>query len=87
MSTVGVRDLKAKLSEHLRRVERGEIVTVTDRGRPVARIVPASLPEGLARMIQEGRVRWSGKRAMLKGRGPRNRGRRTLSDIVIADRG
>lgn len=36
-TTVGIRELKAHLSEYLRAVERGEQLTVTDRGRPVAR--------------------------------------------------
>ena len=36
MSRVGVRQLKDRLSECLRRVARGERITVTDRGRPVA---------------------------------------------------
>ena len=40
MSKVGVADLKAKLSEHLRTVKRGGEVTVYDRNEPVARIVP-----------------------------------------------
>ena len=40
MSKVGIADLKAKLSEHLRAVKRGEEVTVYDRNEPVARIVP-----------------------------------------------
>ncbi len=41
MRTVGSRELKAKLSEVLRGVrEHDEIVVVTHRGRPVARIVP-----------------------------------------------
>lgn len=40
MSKVGVADLKAKLSEHLRAVKRGEEVTVYDRNEPIARIVP-----------------------------------------------
>ena len=40
MSKVGVADLKAKLSEYLRTVKRGEEVTVYDRNEPVARIVP-----------------------------------------------
>lgn len=40
MSKVGVADLKAKLSEHLRTVKRGEEVTVYDRNVPVARIIP-----------------------------------------------
>lgn len=35
-----MRELKARLSEVLRAVERGERVRVTSRGRPVAQIVP-----------------------------------------------
>lgn len=34
------RDLKARLSEHLERVARGEVITVTSPGRHVVRIVP-----------------------------------------------
>ena len=37
---VGVRDLKARLSEYLERVGQGEVITVTSRGRQVAQIVP-----------------------------------------------
>ena len=37
---VGIADLKARLSEFLRLVRKGHAVTVLDRGRPVARIVP-----------------------------------------------
>ena len=41
MATVGVRELKERTSEVLRRVrERGEEVDVTFRGRVVARVVP-----------------------------------------------
>ena len=40
MSKVGIADLKAKLSEHLRAVKRGGEVTVYDRNEPIARIVP-----------------------------------------------
>lgn len=37
---VPVSQLKAKLSEHLRRVETGGTVIVLDRKRPIARLVP-----------------------------------------------
>jgi prevent-host-death family protein len=37
---VAVRDLKAKLSAYLQRAAAGEIITVTDRGRPVAVLGP-----------------------------------------------
>ena len=49
---IGIRDLKARLSEHIERVTRGEVITVTSRGRRVAQIVPvvgrANLDRGLA---------------------------------------
>lgn len=40
MKRVGIADLKAHLSKHLRKVQRGHTLTVLDRDRPVARIVP-----------------------------------------------
>ena len=44
MASIGIRELRQRASELLRRVERGETVEVTDRGRPVALLSP--LPEG-----------------------------------------
>ena len=40
MSEVGIADLKARLSEHLRSVRNGTTLTVLDRNTPVAQIVP-----------------------------------------------
>jgi antitoxin (DNA-binding transcriptional repressor) of toxin-antitoxin stability system len=40
MMTVGIRDLKNRLSEYLRRVRSGESVLVTDRGEVVAELRP-----------------------------------------------
>jgi prevent-host-death family protein len=40
MKTVKIAELKNALSLHLRAVERGESIEVTDRARPIARIVP-----------------------------------------------
>lgn len=40
MKIIGVRDLKARLSETLEAVEAGEVIEVTNHGRSVARIVP-----------------------------------------------
>ena len=66
-SKVGVRELKAKLSEHLARVKAGATVTVTERGRPVARLVPVEeveIPAHIKAMIESGEVRWSGLRPL-----------------------
>lgn len=50
---VGIRDLKQNASEVMARVKRGESVLVTDRGRPVGRIVPLS-PSPLDELIETG---------------------------------
>jgi len=42
MKQVGIADLKAHLSGHLRTVKKGEVLLVVERGTPVARIVPAA---------------------------------------------
>jgi prevent-host-death family protein len=44
MASVGVRELRQRASELLRRVEQGETIEVTDRRRPVAVLSPP--PEG-----------------------------------------
>jgi antitoxin (DNA-binding transcriptional repressor) of toxin-antitoxin stability system len=40
MRVVGIRELKARLSEYLRDVRRGEVILVTDRSRVVAELRP-----------------------------------------------
>jgi prevent-host-death family protein len=40
MASVGVRELRQRASELLRRVEEGESIQITDRGRPVAVLAP-----------------------------------------------
>jgi prevent-host-death family protein len=61
MKTVGVRDLKNKLSEYLRRVRLGEGILVTDRGEVVAELLPPgqgqgdpSVPAGLQSLARRG---------------------------------
>ncbi|MEO7135936.1 MAG: type II toxin-antitoxin system prevent-host-death family antitoxin [Vicinamibacterales bacterium] len=40
MRNVGIAELKARLSEHLRSVRNGGTLTVLDRDTPIARIIP-----------------------------------------------
>lgn len=46
MDSVGAFDAKTHLSELLERVARGEEITITRRGRPIARLVPVA-PQGM----------------------------------------
>jgi prevent-host-death family protein len=59
-ATVGIRELKDKASSIIDRVEDGEAITVTKHGRPVARIVSATMPPHLAALVADGVVRPSG---------------------------
>ena len=63
MVSLGVRELKGRLSHYLRRVEGGVHLTITDRGRPIATIspsAPAPVPAWLREMVSKGQVTWNG---------------------------
>jgi prevent-host-death family protein len=61
MTTVGIRELKAHLSEYIRQASRGETVVVTHRGKNVAVIqAPDAQHDGLRRLMESGKVKWSG---------------------------
>jgi prevent-host-death family protein len=56
MGTVGIRALKQNASQVVARAAAGEVVTITDRGRPVAQLIP--VPKGrVAGLIASGRAR------------------------------
>lgn len=54
MKTVGLKILKNKLSEYVRLAAAGETVVITDRGRPVAEIVPRKAKSGLTPFQERG---------------------------------
>ena len=54
---VGIRELKSRLSHYLDAVRKGEIVVITDRGKPIARIEPLAsyeLPPEFQRRTRAG---------------------------------
>jgi prevent-host-death family protein len=65
MRTVGSRELKNRLGRYLGLVGKGETIVVTDRGKPVARLVPPepepgtpySVEDVLKRLEAEGHLR------------------------------
>jgi prevent-host-death family protein len=61
--TVGIRDLKAQLSEYLRQVKAGETVIITEHGRPIGRIIPEPelLEERIQRLVESGDLLWNGE--------------------------
>jgi prevent-host-death family protein len=56
MTRIGIRELRQKASEYLRRVEGGETIEVTDHGRPVALLTPIPEAPPLERLRAAGDV-------------------------------
>jgi prevent-host-death family protein len=85
---IGIRELKARLSSHLKRVQAGVQLTVTDRGRAIARLSPVEPgkdPAWARRMIAERRASWAGGKPA--GLHPRAKTKgRPASQMVIEDR-
>ena len=82
---VGIRELRADLSRWLRRVREGEEVLVTERGSPVARIVPVTGHRKLDELIAQGRVT-PAKRPWTGPHPPRIRMDGKLSDFIREQR-
>jgi prevent-host-death family protein len=76
---VGVRELKAKLSEYLARAKAGEVIRVTDRGRPIARLGPLSVEDRIQRGIEEGWITPG------DGSPPPRRWQRFSSDMTVEE--
>lgn len=83
---IGIRDLKAHLSEYVEQASNGRSVTVTKHGRVVARIVPAKGEDGVESLVNAGILEKATKPLVLpeptelKGTG------KTASDLVIEGR-
>lgn len=88
MAAVGVRELKNRLSQYLKRVRAGERVVVTERGRPVAvisRPAVTSADRRIDAMLREGIARWAGGKPRGTARPPRIKGR-SVARMVIEGR-
>ena len=85
MISVGVKELKAKLSSYMRMVRKGEEVIVTDHGREVALVVPISKErQAIKSLMDSGKAKWSGgKPAGLKGIKVKGK---AISNTVLEDR-
>ena len=85
---VGVRELKSNLSAVLREVKAGSAILITERGRPVGRILPAEV--SIDETLEEGARRrlwaWSGRKWRPALPKIRRRGRTMVSDLLLDDR-
>lgn len=69
MERIGIRELRQHASRYVARVARGEELEVTDRGRPVARLVPIG-DDRWSRMVSAGTATVAADTADLTDEGP-----------------
>lgn len=81
---VAVRELKAKLSAYLRMAKAGEVITVTDRGRPVAVLGPVLDAVDLSDAVAAGWVTPASRSGLKPVRRHRSRG--TVGQSLAEDR-
>ncbi|MCB0970344.1 MAG: type II toxin-antitoxin system prevent-host-death family antitoxin [Acidimicrobiales bacterium] len=86
MTEMGIRALKQNASAVVAAAAAGEEVTITDRGRPVARLVPLAGGR-LEMLLASGRAR-SAKRAWAQLPSPvrRRAGKAPLTQVLAAQR-
>lgn len=86
--TVGIRELKAQLSRYIQQVRAGETVIITDRGKPIGRIVPnePSTEERLKELEQSGLIAWSGRGLQPVRPVALTRGEKTVAEMLLEDR-
>jgi len=83
---VGIRELKAKLSEYLDRAAAGETIVVTDRGKAKAEIRKLSVEERIQQGIDEGWIRPGRPGGLSLRDRPRFKGKMTIAEAMAEDR-
>ena len=90
--TVGIKELKNRLTQYLRRTKQGEEVIVTERGKPIALIQPiqaadkaVSLEARLARLAALGLVTLPGRKPLKRVRLAKVSGT-SASKVILEDR-
>ena len=92
MSTVGIRELKNHLTRYLRQTKHGEEIVVTERGKPIAVLMPiksakraTSLEARLATLAAQGRLTLPTRKPLKRIRTVKISGP-TIAQTVIEDR-
>jgi prevent-host-death family protein len=81
-----IRQLKAKLSEHIRAAAAGKDVTVSIHGKAVAKIIAADKPRDLKRLMTEPNITWNGSKPTGLVRPALLRKGKTIAAMVMEDR-
>ncbi len=84
----GIREVKNHLSEYLKRVKQGEIVVITERNVPVARLMPVQkeIQPAILALMKEGVASWQGGKPRGAAVPPEVPGNTSIAALVAEDR-
>lgn len=88
MITVGIKELKNRLSHYLREIKKGEKIAITEREKIIATMSPVERvneDSKLLSLVKEGFAVWKGGKPMGSIHPVKVKGK-TVSEIVIEDR-
>jgi len=87
-TSIGVRELKARLSSYVQEAKSGNVVVITERGQPVARLMPIrpTIEQRLDELIEAGLLEWSGQRLPPVTSESTPRDGESLADLLLEDR-
>lgn len=91
IKSIGIGDLQKRLGSQIGELEPGDILVITRRGRPVARMVPVELPEvpideRTTLFIAAGLGAWNGRKPSSDIPKARVRGPKTVAELLLEDR-
>jgi prevent-host-death family protein len=91
MISAGVKEIKNNLSRYLLHVKQGEEIVITERGKPLARIVKEnqgkrSMRAALSDLIDKGVLTLPTSRLDKKNLAPKEVPGRPVSEMIIEDR-
>jgi len=86
---VAIHQLKSGLSRYVAKARAGEVIEITSHDKPVARLVgvPAASSAGVARLLARGTATWGGGKPALQAPVVLSVGGKSVSEIVLEDRG
>jgi len=86
--TVGMLDLRKHLSRYLEKVKAGEVIEITEHGKPVGRIIPAgqNLEDRIQVMQKAGLLRWNGRKPRPVKPVAALEGGRSIAQLIVENR-
>ncbi|MCB0004462.1 MAG: type II toxin-antitoxin system prevent-host-death family antitoxin [Anaerolineae bacterium] len=87
-TTTGIRNFKAQLSSYVQQAKAGSVVIITERGKPVARLMPIrpTIEQRMEELVEAGLLDWNGQTLEPWVPEVKARGERTVAELLLEDR-